>query len=112
MNESTHRVRGDQSQRPHDQKNHKNSPKHVRLLSIGSPPYGISYPSNVSRRSSFFFNLVFDFRRGCNRASTMTHESLALFDDSFGSVPKLIGLFIQVPETCLVNQGLLSHVSS
>jgi hypothetical protein len=29
MNESTHRVRSDQPQRPHDQQNHKNSPKHV-----------------------------------------------------------------------------------
>jgi len=37
MNESTYGVRSGQSQRPQDQENHKNSPKHVQLLSGYKP---------------------------------------------------------------------------
>jgi len=44
----------------------------------------------------FVFHLLFGFRSGFNRASTMTQKVFASFDDSFGSVPKLIRLFIQV----------------
>src|SRR4249920_484063 len=49
MDEPTHRVRSDQSQCPHDQENHKNSPKHVSppFYFIDKPPCQISYPPNV-----------------------------------------------------------------
>jgi hypothetical protein len=60
MDEPTHRVRSDQPQRPHDQKNHKNSPKHV-----STPLYKeltLSGFLSAQRLSSFFLaNHLFRF---------------------------------------------------
>jgi hypothetical protein len=97
MDEPTHRVRSDQSQCPHDQKNHKDRPKHVSTPFYREPHLsGFLSPQCLS--PFFPVGLLFGFRTGVNRATAMTHKFLSFFDDSFGDLPKFLPLLIQLIE--------------
>jgi|SRR5678815_5654846 hypothetical protein len=68
MNESSHGVRRDQSEGPHDQENYKNSPKHVQLL---------------SREPTLPAFSAIDFSMPAVTSQSLTLDHLQVISDSF-----------------------------
>ena len=71
MNESSHGVRRDQSEGPHDQENYKNSPKHVQLLSREPTLPGFS---------------AIDFSMPAVTSQSLTLDHLQVISDSFDAL--------------------------